>query len=187
MGTNSFAQVSHPVNSGIERDGKTHQTDGGALLNGGIDGVFQRGGERRIADVEQDFAEDILQQRRVRSENKTRGGKRHHQDRDHRQKREVGNGGAKLISHTIVKSLRGANQMGNHGLALNFIGEGQGGFQRLVGLTVGFCIFTLQGLNFWDWCVLKFLNGAFNLFFLRHQGSNPCSVHSQDSIACQST
>ncbi len=157
------------------------------MLNGGIDGVFQRGGERRIADVEQDFAEDILQQRRVRSENKTRGGKRHHQDRDHRQKREVGNGGAKLISHTIVKSLRGANQMGNHGLALNFIGEGQGGFQRLVGLTVGFCIFTLQGLNFWDWCVLKFLNGAFNLFFLRHQGSNPCSVHSQDSIACQST
>ncbi len=157
------------------------------MLYGGVNGVFQRRGECRIADVEQNFAEDILQQRRMRSENKTRGGKRHHQNRDHRQKREVGDRGAKLISHAIVKPLRSANQMGNHGLTLNFFSEGQGSFQRLVSLTVGLCIFTLQGLNFWDGSVLKFLNGAFNLFFLRHQGNNPCSVHSQDSIACQST
>ena len=157
------------------------------MLNGGIDGVFQRGGERRVADVEQNFAEDILQQRRVRSENKTCGGKRHHQNGDHRQKREVGDGGAKLVSHAVIKTLCGTNHMGDDGLTLNFIGEGQGGFQCLIGRTVGFCFFTLLGLNFWDRCVLKFLNGAFNFFFLRHQGSNPCFIHSQDSIACQST
>lgn len=93
----------------------------------------------------------------------------------------------KLVSHPVIKTFCGADKVGDHGLALNAFRQSQGCFQRLMGLIVGFCLVTLWCVNFGDRRVLKFLNGAFYVFFLRHQGGSPYSVHSQDSIARQST
>jgi hypothetical protein len=61
-----------------------------------------------VADVQQDFIENVLQQRRVPGQHKTGGGKGDHQDRDHRQKRKVGDGRAKLISQPSLKRSRAA-------------------------------------------------------------------------------
>ena len=106
--------------TGTERNQQTDQTNGGALLDGGINGVFQRGGQRGVADIQQDFIENILQQRRVPGQHKTGGGEGDHQNRDHRQKREVGDGGAELVSHSVVKTFGCAQQVRNNRVSLNF-------------------------------------------------------------------
>ena len=75
LGANGLTQVAHPVHPGIERNQQPDDTHGGTLLHGGIDGAFERRGERLVADVGQDLIEDVLQQRRVRRQHKTGGGK----------------------------------------------------------------------------------------------------------------
>ena len=58
---NGLAQVTHPVNPGVERNPQTNQTDGSTLLYGGVDSTFERGGKRRVADVDEDLIKDVLQ------------------------------------------------------------------------------------------------------------------------------
>ena len=74
LGANRFTQVAHPVNTGVERDQQADQPDGGTLLYGGVDGVFKRCRQRRVADVLQDFIEDVLQQGRMPGQHETSGG-----------------------------------------------------------------------------------------------------------------
>ncbi|VEB90872.1 Uncharacterised protein [Citrobacter koseri] len=123
----------------------------------------------------------------MRRENKTGGGKRHHQDRDHRQKREIGDSGAKLVAQPIVKTLCGADQVGNHRLTLDSRCRRGDRFERLGGLVVCFWFVTIVRLHFGHRRMVEFLNRAFYVFFLRHQVDSPSFVNSQNSIACQST
>jgi hypothetical protein len=61
---------------------------------------------------------------------KTTGGKRDHQNGDHRQEREVGNCRTKLIAKAVVKAFGGTQQVSYHRLALNFSGNPGDFFQR---------------------------------------------------------
>ena len=108
LGADRFAQIAHPVNTGIEGDQQADQTDGGALLHRGVDGVFQRRRQRRVADVLQNLVENVLQQGRVPGQHETGGGKGDHQDWDHRQEREVGDGRAELIAQPVIETFCGA-------------------------------------------------------------------------------
>ena len=101
----------------------------------------------------QDFIENILQQRRVRREHKTGRRKRHHQDRDHRQERKIGDGGTKLVPHAVIKALGRAYQMRNHGKLLNSRGDAGDGPQRFAGGTWRPGLFRL-GLHLLDGFIL---------------------------------
>ncbi len=133
MSADRFAQVAHPVNTGIEGDQQADQTDGGALLHRGVDGVFQRCRQRWVADVLQNFVENVLQQGWVPGQHEAGGGKGDHQDRDHRQEREIGDSRPKLIAEPVIEALCGAQQMGDHRVALHFGRRSGDGLQRLAG------------------------------------------------------
>ncbi len=61
------------------------------------------------------------------------GGKGDHQDRDHRQEREIGDSRPKLIAEPVIEALCGAQQMGDHRVALHFGRRSGDGLQRLAG------------------------------------------------------
>ncbi len=64
-----------------------------------------------IADTVNDLIDQFRQQILVRSQHKTDGGKRDHQNRDKRQEREVGNGRTKLAAQAIVKAFQRADKV----------------------------------------------------------------------------
>ena len=153
LGANGLAQVAHPVNAGVKGNQQTDDADGGTLLNGGIDGAFERAGKGRVTDVIQDLSEDILQQRRVRREHKTGCRKRHHQDWDHRQEGKIGDGGTKLVPHAVIKPFCGAYQVRNHGKLLNSRGDAGDGPQRFAGGAWRFGLFG-PGFHLFDGLIL---------------------------------
>ena len=104
-------------------------------------------------------------------QHKTPCGKRHHQNRDHRQKREIGDSRTKLVTQPIVKAFCRANKVCDDRLALDFFGGGGDGFQRLANFAAFIAI--IQMLN---WLVLQILGGTFNLVFLRHPLFSPSVV-----------
>ena len=61
------------------------------------------------------------------------GGKGDHQDRDHRQEREIGDSRPKLIAEPVIEALCGAQQMSDHRVALHFGRRSGDGLQRLAG------------------------------------------------------
>ena len=70
----------------------------------------------------------------MRGQHETGGGKRDHQDRDHRQKREVGYRRAELVAETVIKALDRADQVGDGRLTLHLLRGSGCRLQRIAGL-----------------------------------------------------